>query len=820
MEKTNLENLNKLAKLFGTDRLISPEEVQEIRGVLVGVLANNKKELESLTAETRELVNKVLNKVLDEHDTYLEKTKQIAQEAKSDTTEAIQATMKSLEEVKKLCKEVMECKPENGKDADEEYVIGEVLNRIKLPEYKEVVLDDGGAIVDKINSLPVNEENQIDAKHIKNLPEAKGGRVISGGVTRKIVEQMIEAAGGGSGSPGGSTTQLQYNNAGAFGGISGATTDGTAVTYTAGNLIAADITASGSGGLLLQSNNGTDALLIGAGGGAGATFYGGVNIAGELTVDTNTLYVDATNNVVGIGTTSPLTQTGNKLQVGDNSAANQYLVFQTSNGHDRGIHYYLSDGTTLRGYMKWDLNEDLLLKGDVTFISTQNLTNPFTFTDSGGAGIGLMGIGTTSPTHSLTLNSTATGIALYNTSDQTTNYERVQMYWTGNVYTIQTQKGGSGSNRNLTIGTVSRVLQFLESPTGTQGFYTFSNSTGGSLNALSILTTRSNSASVAAELTIQPTYNQSGTAGYTALLINPTETTTGSGTKNLLQLQAGGTDRFRVDNIGNTILSSAATSGFQVFNTSDETTNYDKFQAKWSSNVFYLSNTAGGTGSARAIRLGTVAAAGTDLPVNYLEVSHSSSGGIFKLISGSFGGSDFLKTTTTVTSSSTVQNIFNIDFTANQSSTGGYIGLLINATETATGSGSKLLADFQVGGSSKASISNAGLVTAPQIINTPATVTVTTNAGTVTRANRINNFTNSSAAAMTITMSTTSAADGDIVMVRIKDFSAVAQTITWVNTENSTVTAPTTSNGSTTLPLTVGFQYNSATSKWRCVASA
>jgi hypothetical protein len=37
-------------------------------------------------------------------------------------------------------------------------------------------------------------------------------------------------AGGGGGSPGGSNTQVQYNNAGAFGGISGVTTDGTRMT--------------------------------------------------------------------------------------------------------------------------------------------------------------------------------------------------------------------------------------------------------------------------------------------------------------------------------------------------------------------------------------------------------------------------------------------------------------------------------------------------------------------------------------------------------------------------------------------------------------
>ena len=40
------------------------------------------------------------------------------------------------------------------------------------------------------------------------------------------------ASGGGGGTPGGSTTQLQYNNAGAFAGITGATSNGTIVTLT------------------------------------------------------------------------------------------------------------------------------------------------------------------------------------------------------------------------------------------------------------------------------------------------------------------------------------------------------------------------------------------------------------------------------------------------------------------------------------------------------------------------------------------------------------------------------------------------------------
>lgn len=113
-----------------------------------------------------------------------------------------------------------------------------------------------------------------------------------------------------------------------------------------------------------------------------------------------------------------------------------------------------------------------------------------------------------------------------------------------------------------------------------------------------------------------------------------------------------------------------------------------------------------------------------------------------------------------------------------------------------------------------------GIQTIPQVVNTPLAATVTSNAATITRASRINNFTNSSAATMAITLSTSGALDGDLLEVRVYDFSAVAQTIGWTNTENSTVSVPTTSNGSTTLPLSVLFQFNGATSKFRCLASS
>jgi len=100
-------------------------------------------------------------------------------------------------------------------------------------------------------------------------------------------------------------------------------------------------------------------------------------------------------------------------------------------------------------------------------------------------------------------------------------------------------------------------------------------------------------------------------------------------------------------------------------------------------------------------------------------------------------------------------------------------------------------------------------------------ITASGNAATVPITYKFNTVTNNSAATLTITMTTTSAVNGQLVIVNVLDATAAAQTITWVNTENSTnATVPTTSNGSTTLPKVVGFQYNSATSKWRCIASA
>jgi hypothetical protein len=57
-------------------------------------------------------------------------------------------------------------------------------------------------------------------------------------------------------------------------------------------------------------------------------------------------------------------------------------------------------------------------------------------------------------------------------------------------------------------------------------------------------------------------------------------------------------------------------------------------------------------------------------------------------------------------------------------------------------------------------------------------------------------------------------------IVRVFPSSAVAQTLTLVNTENSTVTAPASTGASTTIPIQFGVIFNAATTKWTVIASA
>jgi hypothetical protein len=99
-------------------------------------------------------------------------------------------------------------------------------------------------------------------------------------------------------------------------------------------------------------------------------------------------------------------------------------------------------------------------------------------------------------------------------------------------------------------------------------------------------------------------------------------------------------------------------------------------------------------------------------------------------------------------------------------------------------------------------------------------VAVAGGAVSVPAAARYTTITNDAAASAAITMDTAGAYAGLGYIVQFYDFSDVAQDLSWVNTEDSTVSVPTTSNGSTTEPITIGFIFNATTGNFRCVAVA
>ena len=188
---------------------------------------------------------------------------------------------------------------------------------------------------------------------------------------------------------------------------------------------------------------------------------------------------------------------------------------------------------------------------------------------------GFVGLSTTAPTHTLTLPSTATGIALYNTADQVTNYERAVISWVSNVFTIASGKAGSGTARSVQILSQDgsgmtfanfATISLVGSSAGMASINTASNDVGIAFTSrhratvgatgFSFINTPGSGNSFSATsgtqtlMSISTTVNQTTTAAYNGLLVNITEATTGSGAHNLFVLQTGGTTVCKVDSAG------------------------------------------------------------------------------------------------------------------------------------------------------------------------------------------------------------------------------------------------------------------------------
>ncbi len=252
MEEKNLEQLKKLAKVFNTDNVITSAEVEQVLKGILSIMASFRKENVQLTENNKQLYIALLEDIKTEYQKTIEtienKGENLSNAFKIETKKAQDKLEAEITKAQNLVKQLQSIQVKDGKDADEEVIVDKVLEKIKLPEYEEFILDDKGEqIVEEINSLPIEDKYKIDAKHIKNLPEQvvyRGGGV--SGIKEIIAGTNITVdnsnlgypvisstgGGGGSGSPGGSDTQVQFNDGGSFGGDAGMTYNKTTDTLT------------------------------------------------------------------------------------------------------------------------------------------------------------------------------------------------------------------------------------------------------------------------------------------------------------------------------------------------------------------------------------------------------------------------------------------------------------------------------------------------------------------------------------------------------------------------------------------------------------
>lgn len=213
---------------------------------------------------------------------------------------------------------------------------------------------------------------------------------------------------------------------------------------------------------------------------------------------------------------------------------------------------------TFDAFIDWLATQDVDVKPVSQVLEAQApSTDSSKLNKSGDIMDGNLGFSTPSGTPPLpiTIGYNSSGIGLYNTLDQVTDYARLRIYSTSAMNYLMSEKAGTGEYRPIHIGSNAgsglQVFPLIDS-SSTGGFIRTIGSFG-SAGAVAVnLGNGFNAAysTTQTQLAIRPLINQGSSAAYTALLINPTETTTGTGAKLLIDAQVNGTSKFKVANDG------------------------------------------------------------------------------------------------------------------------------------------------------------------------------------------------------------------------------------------------------------------------------
>lgn len=189
MNNNNIvKSLDQLAKMFGKDRLITPEEIDKVLAGIVSLLTAFKKSTEELNAETKATSEKLLATLLEKYENQNKSFRNLSEKQQTDFKDRVEEMVYLIQEFKKM-------KPKDGVDGVSpklQDIIDGVLQQVKIPQPEQFVLH-GEDIIDKINELELTDENKIDWDRIKNIPSWLFENTIGkGGMSPTVIRQAVD----------------------------------------------------------------------------------------------------------------------------------------------------------------------------------------------------------------------------------------------------------------------------------------------------------------------------------------------------------------------------------------------------------------------------------------------------------------------------------------------------------------------------------------------------------------------------------------------------------------------------------------------------
>ena len=265
-----MDKIQQLKEMLGllSRNTVSPEEMATFLKQLVESIRQTKITLSEENSKTAEDLKSAVNNALTTLEEGEIRFKSALETKINDKVGRLEAETKNvLKKALKALSEIQKIEVKDGKDADEEIIIERILAKIVIPEFKETILDGRKEIVEKINTGK-KDALKIEAKQIEGIEKLTTNDDFQRGLS--IVEQKTSflinkinnlPPPGGGGTPGGANTQVQFNNAGVFGGDSHFTWNNTSKILEMGTAFAT-FSHVGSQGGIISTMDGGNAFFV------------------------------------------------------------------------------------------------------------------------------------------------------------------------------------------------------------------------------------------------------------------------------------------------------------------------------------------------------------------------------------------------------------------------------------------------------------------------------------------------------------------------------------------------------------------------------